>query len=128
MDRKGLLLVFCAVGALLTAAGPSLGASPTAARMVLLHHSTGEVIWYGGVPEWFDEYNRTHGTSHRISELCFPEDGDNQPFDYWEIWVQHGAEANFRGSPTLRTLTAQYDVVIWKHCFPVSEIEEDTGH
>ncbi len=128
MARKTMWLLFYAVGVLLVGTSASPGASPTAARIVLLHHSTGEVIWYGGVPEWFTAYNASHGTSHQIAERSFPEEGDNSPFDYWEIWVQHGHEGTFRGSPTLATLTAEYDVVIWKHCFPVSEIEADTGH
>jgi hypothetical protein len=29
--------------------------------------------------------------------------------------------------PTLEMLTKEYDVIIFKHCFPVSQIEEDKG-
>jgi hypothetical protein len=29
--------------------------------------------------------------------------------------------------PTLEMLTPEYDLIVWKHCFPVSEIGADTG-
>lgn len=32
-------------------------------KIIFLHHSTGQVIWNGGVPEWFARYNAEHGTS-----------------------------------------------------------------
>jgi len=35
--------------------------------IVFLHHSTGGVIWDGGVPGWFDAYNAEHGTTYRIT-------------------------------------------------------------
>ena len=33
----------------------------------------------------------------------------------------------FMEEPTLEILTKQYDVIIFKHCFPVSRINADTG-
>lgn len=96
-------------------------------QIIFLHHSTGENIWNGGVSGWFDQYNADHATSYRISERAFPQDAygwKNYPYDYWNIWVNHGDST---GEPTLETLTQQYQVIIWKHCFPVSEIEEDIG-
>ncbi len=29
--------------------------------------------------------------------------------------------------PTLEILTQTYDVIVWKHCFPVSNVAADTG-
>ncbi len=30
--------------------------------------------------------------------------------------------------PTLEMLTPSYDLIVWKHCYPVSEISADTGN
>jgi hypothetical protein len=32
------------------------------------------------------------------------------------------------GEPTLEILAGEYDVIIFKHCYPVSKILPDTGH
>jgi hypothetical protein len=104
---------------------------PKAVRVLLLHHSTGGVIWSGGVPAWFAQYNATHGTNYQIAERIFPQDApygwQNYPYDYWNIWVEHAGDSLYMEEPTLERLTAQYDLIIWKHCYPVSNIEEDTG-
>jgi hypothetical protein len=101
------------------------------ARILFLHHSTGGNIWNGGVPEWFEKYNAAHETSYQIMEREFPKDSpygwENYPFDYWNIWVKHAGAKPFKEEPTLEILTKEYDLIIWKHCFPVSGIDEDTG-
>ena len=106
-------------------------ALPTAARIVLLHHSTGECVWNGGVPQWFAQYNEAHGTRYTIAEQAFPKDSpygwENYPYDYWNIWVRHAGPRPFKEEPTLEMLTPRYDVIVLKHCFPVSQIEADTG-
>ena len=117
-----------AAGAQAAATQPAL---PTAARIVLLHHSTGECVWNGGVPQWFAQYNEAHGTRYTISEQAFPKDSpygwENYPYDYWNIWVRHAGPRPFKEEPTLQMLTPRYDVIVFKHCFPVSQIEADTG-
>lgn len=104
---------------------------PQAARVLLLHHSTGGVVWGGGVPEWFAQYNAAHGTKYQITERIFPQDApygwQNYPYDYWNIWVDHAGDSLYMEEPTLERLTSQYDLIIWKHCYPVSNIEKDTG-
>jgi len=101
-------------------------------KIILLHHSTGSLIWQGGVPEWFERYNTGHGTNYQIEERSFPKGSpypwNNYPYDYWNIWVRHGGEEPYLEEPTLEILTEQYDVIVWKHCFPVSNIEADTGN
>ena len=101
-------------------------------RIMFLHHSTGRVVWDGGVPEWFERYNREHGTDYRIEERDFPQRSpygwNNYPFDYWNIWVQHAGPQPYREEPTLEILTAGCDVIVFKHCFPVSDIQPDTGN
>ncbi|HSJ53964.1 MAG TPA: hypothetical protein VLC52_09480 [Anaerolineae bacterium] len=98
--------------------------------VLFLHHSTGSVIWEGGVAGWFDAYNAGHGTSYRIAERAYPGDGypwDNYPYDYWNIWVKHAGNRQYKKQDTLELLTKDYDVIVWKHCFPVSAVEADAG-
>lgn len=101
-------------------------------RIIFLHHSTGEVIWKGGVPQWFKKYNKEKRTNYRIEEQVFPQTSPygwkNYPFDYYNIWVKNAGEKPFMSEPTLEILTKRYDVIIWKHCFPTSKLMEDTGN
>ena len=105
--------------------------APTEARILFLHHSTGECIWNGGVREWFEAYNRREKTDYTITEQAFPKDSpygwNNYPYDYWNIWVRHAGPKPYRGEPTLEMLTPKYDVIVFKHCFPVSAVEENEG-
>jgi hypothetical protein len=101
------------------------------ASIIFLHHSTGENIWNGGVSEYFENYNDDNDTNYQISELAYPSDEygwENYPYDYWNLWVNHDTEDEYMGQPTLETLTTDYDVIIWKHCFPVGYIEPDDGN
>lgn len=106
-------------------------AAPTKAKILFLHHSTGECVWNGGVQEWFAAYNKANRTEYEITEQNFPKDDpygwNNYPYDYWNIWVKHAGSKPYKGEPTLEMLTAKYDVIVFKHCFPVSSVEEDTG-
>lgn len=100
-------------------------------NVVYLHHSTGENIWNGGVAEYVEEYNSDNDKNYQITELAFPSDEygwENYPYDYWNIWVNNAGARNYQGQPTLETLTESYDVISWKHCFPVGMIEEDPGY
>ena len=99
-------------------------------RILYIHHSTGGNVWDGGVPEWIEAYNLAHGTTYQITERSFPDSPypwDNYPYDYWNLWVNHSGGNTAQGQDTLETLTGTYDLIIFKHCFPVSEIEADTG-
>ncbi len=49
----------------------------------------------------------------------------NYPFDYYNIWVKNAAEAPYLEEPTLEILTRRYNVIVFKHCFPVSNIQPD---
>ena len=113
-------------------------------KIVFLHHSTGEAIWKGAtnryiykltgkgdVQKFFSTYNRKNKTSYEISAVNFPKSSpygwNNYPFDYYNIWVKNAGAEPFMEEPTLEILTKQYDVIIFKHCFPVSRINADTG-
>jgi len=107
--------------------GSSLPASTT---VLYIHHSTGGVIWGGGVPEGITAYNTAHGKNYAIEELAYPDvpyPWANYPYDYWHLWVEGGGQAASEGVPTLETLAQNHDVIVFKHCFPVSSIAADTG-
>jgi hypothetical protein len=116
-------------GAPATAEPSPAGAAGTV-RIAYLHHSTGENVWRGGVPEFIRAWNEAHGTDYRISELTYPETlggypWENYPYDYWSLWVDHTGTSQDRGERNLDQLAAGYDVIVFKHCFPVSDIGPD---
>lgn len=99
-------------------------------RIIFLHHSTGGMVWNGGVAQWFKDYNTKNDADYQITEQAYPNKPypwENYPYDYWNIWVNHAGKEPFQGQATLEMLTKQYDVIIFKHCFPVSGIRPDTG-
>ena len=101
------------------------------ARILFLHHSTGECIWKAGAKEWFDKYNSDNGKNYKVTDFDFPKarpyGWSNNPYDYWNIWVKNASDIPFMEEPTLEMLTKEYDLIMFKHCFPVCNIQEDTG-
>jgi hypothetical protein len=112
-------------------------------KIVFLHHSTGSCIWVGetnkylykllrkgDVQKYFAGYNKRNNKDYDINELTFPKEvpygWNNYPYDYYNIWVKNGGEKPYMGEPTLEMLTKEYEVIVFKHCFPVSRILEDT--
>lgn len=103
-------------------------------RIAYLHHSTGGVIWDGGVPATITAWNAAHGTDYRITAITYPDTGlngsssypwNNYPYDYWNLWVNHQGASRDRNEANLDDLAASYDVIVLKHCFPVSGIGAD---
>ena len=86
-------------------------------KIIFLHHSTGELIWKGGVKEWFKKYNKENSTNYKIEEQAFPKTSpygwNNYPYDYWNIWVENAGGKPFMSEPTLEILTKKYDIIIW---------------
>ena len=102
----------------------------TDASVVFLHHSTGGVIWGGGVQQAIQDHNAANSTTYSIEEEAYPNSPypwANYPYDYWHLWVEGGGQATAEGVPTLESYTSAYDVVVFKHCYPVSGISADTG-
>lgn len=117
-------------------------------KILFLHHSTGYNIWKGNtktlevkgikigedyaVPKWFKAYNKSKGTSYSISEQIFPKmqpyGWENYPYDYYNIWVKHAGNKTFMNEPTLEMLTKDYNVIIFKHCYPVSGLISDSAN
>jgi hypothetical protein len=146
--QKLVLIVALSVGLMLTAgcsgdSGESGGGSSM--KIAFLHHSTGYVVWMGttskigakifgksAVGNLINGYNKTNNTQYEIEEMNFPTTSGgypwaNFPYDYYNIWVKHAGDQPYQGEPTLEMLTQQYDVIVWKHCFPVGYISADTG-
>jgi hypothetical protein len=113
------------------------------AKILFLHHSTGQNVWKGKlnglaslsmrlgsslVPKLLKEYNKVNGKKYAIYEIWFPNNPypiENNPYDYYNIWVKNAGQKPFMEQPTLEMLTAEYDMIIFKHCFPVSNILAD---
>ncbi|MBA4374271.1 MAG: hypothetical protein C0402_15580 [Thermodesulfovibrio sp.] len=102
---------------------------PGPVRIIYLHHSTGSNIWEGGVPEFIAAYNTGHGVNYEITERAYPDwpyPWENYPYDYWNLWVNASGSVTDPGIASLDVLASEYDVIMFKHCFPVSGIEADT--
>ena len=131
--------------------GASVKSLPNNARVAYLHHSTGQNVWTGGVPQFIQTWNSSHGKNYQISELRYPATigghttlarylplrtvramvsyypWENYPYDYWNLWIAHTGESRDRGELNLDDLVKDYDVIVFKHCFPVSGIKADSG-
>ncbi len=82
------------------------------------------------MPEAIRAYNEREGTSYVIEERAYPDtpyEWANYPYDYYTIWVANGGDSPYLEQDTLEMLTQSYEVIVFKHCFPVSDIEPDTG-
>ena len=113
------------------------------AKILFLHHSTGMNVWKGEikglakftkrlgpslVPELLKEYNKLNGKKYSIKQRRFPTHPytwENFPYDYYNIWVKHAGNELYMKNPTLEMLTTDYDVIVFKHCYPFSEILAD---
>lgn len=114
-------------------------------KIIFLHHSTGQGVWIGktnryvykftkrsDVKSYFNKFNRKNKTNYSIDARIFPTKVEygwrNSPFDYYNIWVKNAGEKPYMSEPTLEMLTKEYNIIIFKHCYPVSNILEDTGN
>lgn len=109
-------------------------------NIIFLHRSIGKdilrgetsrvsykIFKYGSVQQWFSKFNKANKTNYQLETMYFPQLNEeygsgNFPYDYYNIWVKNGQGKDYMKEPTLESLTEKYDVVVWKHCFPVSEI------
>lgn len=113
-------------------------------KILFLHHSTGWNIWLGKTNKYlykltgksdvtasFKKIASGNAANYEITEMFFPKSSPygwkNYPFDYYNIWVRNAGNQPYMEEPTLEMLTGQYEVIIFKHCYPVSNILPDTG-
>jgi hypothetical protein len=81
------------------------------------------------LPLLFRKYNRRNNKSYIIREMAFPKTEpygwNNYPYDYYNIWVKNAGEDLYMEEPSLEMLTKDNQVIIFKHCFPVSNVQPD---
>lgn len=123
-------------------------------NILYLHHSTGRIIWQGGdrslvaraagkispelakkiesrsgLPGLIAKHNKTSEVNYSVTKAEFPKKSpygwNNYPFDYYNIWVKNSGKDYYLEEPSLEILTKNYQVIIFKHCYPVSNIQPD---
>ncbi len=102
-----------------------------AQEIIFLTHSVGSGLYKEGkIAERFTQYNADHGTDYLINRRSYPEEPypwDNDPYDYWNVWVNGTCSSNVTGYGCLSSIVEKYDVVIMKHCYTAARIEPDIG-
>lgn len=89
-------------------------------KIILLRHSTGQMIYDGGVESFVADYNSAHGTSFQVSASKKYPSGGNYPYDWWNIIVN--------GSQNFKTdYVNKYDVISWKSCYPGADVLNESG-
>jgi hypothetical protein len=103
-----------------------------AQKIIFLHHSTGGGVYSGGdVLKWIQTYNTKNGTAYKITERNYPDTPypwENYPYDYWNLWINGGCNNSNSSIECMDLLTKNYDVIIFKHCFPGADVSADTGN
>jgi len=89
-------------------------------------------VYPSSVPGIIANWNAANGTDYRIAHLTYPATTsgypwENYPYDYWNLWVAHAGDQHDRGEMNLDDLARDYDVIVFKHCFPVSGIMPQSG-
>lgn len=95
---------------------------------VFLHHSTGNnVFTKGNVSAWINDFNTGNGTDYYIKERSYPDTPwpwSNYPYDYWKLWIDGACNNDEAGIECLESIAQDYELVIYKHCFPGAGIAE----
>jgi hypothetical protein len=107
------------------------GALAQGQSVIFLHHSTGEGVYLeGNVASWIANYNSLNGKSYSITERAYPNTPypwDNYPYDYWNLWVNGQCSGTNLNTQCLNNIVQNYDVVVFKHCFPGASVVADNG-
>jgi hypothetical protein len=103
-----------------------------AQKIIFLHHSTGGGVYQqGNVAQWVQAYNKQNGTSYTITERSYPNTPypwENYPYDYWNLWINGACNNNNSSVECMDKLTQNYDVIVFKHCFPGADVLADQGN
>ncbi len=95
---------------------------------IFLHHSTGNNVFSeGNVTAWTNDFNTGNGTKYYIKERSYPNSPwpwSNYPYDYWKLWIDGACNNNDAGIECLESIAQDYELVIYKHCFPGAGIAE----
>ena len=100
-------------------------------KAIFLHHSTGNNAYYdGNVVQWISDYNTENNTHIEISDRSYPNSPypwSNYPYDYWNLWVDRNCDSEESGIECIESLVENYNVIIYKHCFPGANILAEVG-
>jgi hypothetical protein len=100
-------------------------------KAIFLHHSTGGAVFSeGGVEQWITDYNTQNATNYSITEFAYPNNPwgwENYAYDYWKLWVDGSCDNSQANIQCLDQLCQNYELIIFKHCFPGAGINEDSG-
>lgn len=103
-----------------------------AQKIIFLHHSTGGGVYQqGNVVQWFQTYNKQNGTSYSITERSYPNTPypwENYPYDYWNLWINGACNNNNASVECIDKITQNFDVIIFKHCYPGADVLADQGN
>jgi hypothetical protein len=84
----------------------------------------------GAVEQYIHKAGKQNGANLSIEARVFPKKSPygwrNYPYDYWNIWVNNSGDTPYLDEPTLEIISKErFDVVSFKHCYPVCHIKED---
>lgn len=100
-------------------------------KVIFLHHSTGGNLYnQGNVAQWITNYNSSHSTNYQVTDRYYPETPypwANYPYDYWNLWINNQCNNANPNIECMDKLAQNYDVIVFKHCFPGALIEADNG-
>jgi hypothetical protein len=140
MKKTDIPILVLIIATMISCSNNKLTYANPDAKIIFLHHSTGLNVWKGKlsglaslsmrlgpsiVPELLKKYNKENSKKYEISEAWFPNYPypiENNPYDYYNIWVKNAGQNPFMEQPTLEMLVTNYNVIIFKHCFPFSNI------
>ncbi|MBN1789448.1 MAG: Ig-like domain-containing protein [Bacteroidales bacterium] len=104
-------------------------ASSFSQRVIFLHHSVGDNVFFdGNVPDWISNYNDVHDKNYVVHERSYPNDPypwDNYAYDYWNLWINGACDNDNPDIECMSALTSDYDVIIFKHCYPGAHVLTD---
>lgn len=120
---KKIIALSILISAIVTLEGQSV---------IFLHHSTGAGIYSeGNVSGWITNYNSSNGTNYQVTERAYPNTPypwANYPYDYWNLWINGQCNNTDPDIECMSKLTQDYDVIVFKHCFPGAAIQADNGN
>jgi len=103
-----------------------------AQKIIFLHHSTGGGVYNeGNVAKWFQNYNNQNGTAYNIIERSYPNTPypwENYPYDFWNLWINGACNNNSPAVECMDKITQNFDVIIFKHCYPGADVLADQGN
>lgn len=101
-------------------------------KAIFLHHSTGGAVYSeGNVEQWISTFNANHSTNYSIHEYSYPDSPwpwDNYPYDFWKLWVDKSCNNSESNIKCLDKLCEEYELIIFKHCFPGAALNYDSGN